>query len=175
MGIVTRMRLFSQLAPAPSLRRAPPRAVAAAFALAALALSAPACADADRMFTGRWVAHAPLDSAWLVGRPELAIGHFGPEVTGVAWFLDDDGIASRICPCTFLDPLTVDLDGRSFAATTTFCDGEVWIWRLTLDADADPQILEGSVEVAGDPTRAIAGVQLDLVDTFIPDEKKQCP
>jgi len=170
MGIVSPMCSTSPLTRA---RRGSPRALAwLLFALFALAHGA--CGDADRMFTGRWLASAPLESDWLVGRPELVVGHFGPEVTGVAWFLDDDGIESRICPCTFIDHRAVNLDAATFVASTTFCDGSVWIWRLALDSGADPERLEGTVEVAGDPDR-ILDVSLELVDTFLPNEKKQCP
>lgn len=142
--------------------------------LIALISSAAACSDLDRAFTGRWLALEPLDSDWLVGRPELAIGHFGPEVTGVAWFLDDDGIENPICPCEFIDHRAVDLGTESFVVSTTFCDGSLWLWRLALvDGDGDEPVLEGTVEVSGDPTRVL-DVRLERLSTFIPNERKRC-
>lgn len=142
--------------------------------LIALVSSAASCSDTNRAFTGRWVSAASLDSDWLVGRPELAIGHFGPEVTGVAWFLDEDGIENPICPCEFIDHRAVDLDRETLVVSTTFCDGSLWLWRLALEeGDGDEPALVGTVEVSGDATRVL-DVRLELLSTFIPNERKRC-
>ena len=132
------------------------------------------CTNADRALTGRWASTMSLSSDWLVGRPELAIGHYGTELTGVAWFLDADGIVPRVCPCSFIDNRAVDVAHETFNAQTTFCDNSTWIWRLTLDDTVTPPELAGTVEVAGDASRVL-DISFALVDTFIPDEEKLCP
>ncbi|TNF29949.1 MAG: hypothetical protein EP329_14565 [Deltaproteobacteria bacterium] len=139
---------------------------------AAVALSA-GCTDADRALTGRWGATEPVESSWLVGRPELAIGHYGSELTGVAWFLDGDGIASPVCPCAYVDQLSLDLGAEEFAASTDFCTGDKWIWRLALDDTHDPPHLVGTVEVKDAPS-TLLDIELERIDTFIPDERKLC-
>lgn len=139
----------------------------------AIALSG--CNDADRALTGRWVSEEPIDSTWLVGKTELTLGHFGPELTGVAWFDDDDGVASRVCPCAFVDLLSLHLGAKHFTASTDFCTGEKWLWDLTLDESVDPPVLAGRVEVKDNPgMQPIEGIRLILVDTFIPDDRKMC-
>jgi hypothetical protein len=133
------------------------------------------CADASRMFTGMWRAEAPLETAWISGRPELAIGHFGPELTGVVRFLDDDGFPTASCPCAFLDQQDVDLDARRFVATTELCDGDTrWIWQLTLDDDgADPRLV-GDVRRAADEGTPPVAVSFRLDDEFVPDDRREC-
>lgn len=143
--------------------------------LAGAVLLVAGCTDADRALTGRWVSEAPIASSWLVGKTELTIGHFGPELTGVAWFDDDDGVASRVCPCAFIDQLTLDLDAKHFTASTDFCDGEKWLWDLTLDESVDPPVLVGRVEVKdAEGLQPIEDIRLVLSDTFIPDDRKLC-
>jgi len=140
-----------------------------------VALLVAGCTDADRALTGRWVSQEPIVSGWLVGKTELTIGHFGSELTGVAWFDDDDGVGSRVCPCAFIDQLTLDLTAKRFTASTDFCDGAKWLWDLTLDESVDPPVLVGRVEVKDSAGLApIEDLRLVLSDTFIPDDRKLC-
>ncbi len=127
------------------------------------------------MFTGMWEAEAPLDADWIGGRPELAIGHFGPELTGIVRFLDDEGLPTLSCECAFIDQQDVDLDARRFVATTTLCDAEtLLIWELALDDDGEDPRLVGEVRRANDPDSAPAPVSLRLDDPFVPDDRREC-
>ena len=139
-------------------------------------LGAGACADASRMFTGVWRAETALESMWISGKPELAIGHFGPELTGVAHFRDADGLPDPTCLCAFIDQQDVDLDQRRFVATTTMCDepSTLLIWQLTLDDDGPDPRLVGDVRRAGDETSTPIAVSFELDDEFVPDDRREC-
>lgn|GEM_PF-1312909 len=172
-GIVSRMHASRRASsPRTDARRRRPLRLVAALLLGAASL-ATGCNDADRALTGRWLATEPVQTSWLAGRPELTIGHYGPELTGVAWFLDVNGFPSEICPCGFIDHLSLDLDAQRFAASTDFCNGDIWIWRLELDDTQTPEVLSGTVEVKDEPDKVL-DITFELVDTFIPDEKKLC-
>jgi len=136
--------------------------------------AAPGCSDASRMFTGRWVARAPLEETWLTGKPELAIGHFGPELTGVAYYFESLGaVPDPLCPCAFIDHKEVDLDRAELTATTERCGvGPTLIWFLELDEDGDGNpFLTGTV---GPDDTQRAHIDLDLVDAFVPEDLRVC-
>jgi len=132
-----------------------------------------ACTDASRRFSGRWEATAALDEAWLDGRPELAIGHFGAELTGVVWYNDDYGVVPQAaCPCAFIDQDRIDLDDGSFVITTERCAGPVLVWTLASVEDDDGEVaLEGEVGPSGVQPVAI---KLERTDTFVPDDVRAC-
>ncbi|MCB9734567.1 MAG: hypothetical protein H6745_18430 [Deltaproteobacteria bacterium] len=144
----------------------------------ALGLAGASCADASSLFTGRWAAQTLVTSTWAfpTGLPELAIGHFGNEVAGVAWFLDENGLASgpESCRCSFVDGQTVKPAQGRLVVNTTFCDGAVWQWRLELDDSGDAPVLRGQV-LATDGSGDSVDVELERIDTFIPEERKECP
>lgn len=127
------------------------------------------------MFTGMWESRAALDGGWITGRPELAIGHFGPELTGVVRFLDDEGLPTLACSCAFVDQQDVDLDARRFVATTTLCDGAtLWVWELELDdGGADPELF-GVVRRAQPEGDAPVEVRFVLDEEFVPDDRREC-
>lgn len=132
------------------------------------------CQDPNRMFTGVWEAVAPLEDAdWIEGRPELAIGHFGTELTGVVRLLDDNGLPTLDCRCAFIDHQRIELAPRRFIATSEACDGAVWIWDLTLDTEGEVPELEGTVTAANRPDMPLS-YRARRVDTFIPDERREC-
>ncbi len=127
------------------------------------------------MFSGVWRSEEGIAAEWLAGQPELAIGHYGPELTGVVHYLDDAGVA--LCECAFIEQLDVDLDGATFEATTDAPCGEgLLIWSLTLDEDgADPRLV-GSVRHRLDQVHSEPiAVSFLLDDTFVPDDKRVCP
>ena len=125
------------------------------------------------MFFGLWEAEVELaEGGWIEGRPELSIGHFGTELTGVVRFLDGNGLPTLACRCVFIDHQRVDLDEARFVAVSEQCDESLWIWELTL-ADEDPPRLFGSVTRA-DRTDDPVAVSFLLVDTFVPEERRQC-
>lgn len=141
------------------------------FAVASLS----SCSNASHMFSGMWRVEAALDSDWLAGRPLLALGHFGPEITGITWFLDAESLPDTDCLCAYVDQQDVDLDERRFVATTTLCDGTTrLIWQLAYDdAGADPRLV-GDVRIAADDTHAPLAVSFVLDDEFVPDERREC-
>lgn len=136
------------------------------------------CADASDLFTGRWAATSLVTSTWgfPTGLPELAIGHFGNEVAGVAWFLDDNGIPNgpAPCRCSFIDGQTVKPGDGRLIINTTFCDGAIWQWRLQLDDTSDGPVLRGQV-LATDGSGDTVDIELERIDTFIPEQRKECP
>lgn len=130
------------------------------------------------MFSGVWRSEDTLDAGWLEGQPELAIGHYGPELTGIVHYIDDAGLAvDERCACAFIEQLDVDLDGETFEATTEVPCGEgLLVWALTIDDDGADRRLVGTVrhrldQVYSDPV----AVSFVLDDTFVPDDKRECP
>lgn len=156
------------------LRSLSPRRARAAGLIAAPLLLA-TCSNASHMFSGMWTTEATLDAEWFAGRPMLALGHFGPEITGVVWFLDAESLPDTACPCAFVDQQDVDLADRRFVATTTLCDGQTrLIWQLEYDdAGADPRLV-GDVRLAADDTYPPLAVSFVLDDEFVPDERREC-
>jgi len=127
------------------------------------------------MFAGMWKAEAPLASGWITGRPELAIGHYGPEFTGIVRFLDDGGLPTQLCPCAFIDQQDVDLAQRELVATTALCDGEtLWVWHLTLDEQGAEPRLVGEVRPAADEVTPPVAVSFYLDQVFVPDDRREC-
>ncbi len=134
------------------------------------------CADTSTMFGGRWISRSVLDSGWIAGRPELAVGHYGPEVTGVAYFANAAGVVVGPCPCAFIDHQSVDLDAGTFRATTALpCDDSVWLWELTLETDEaeDRPLLVGTVSKT-DGSGDSVDLTLELLDRFIPEDRQAC-
>ena len=132
-----------------------------------------ACADASRRFTGVWRAVEPLDSTWLTGRPELAIGHFGRELTGVVHFLDDNGLPSQSCPCAFLDQRGLDLDLGTFVVTAEVCDAGIWAFEATLDENGADPALEVTVYRTDATSDRVTG-RFVLEDVFVSDDRREC-
>ncbi len=142
--------------------------------LAASVVLGSACGDASHMFSGMWRSEEGVAAGWLEGQPELAIGHYGPELTGVVHYVDDAGIA--LCDCAFIEQLDVDLDGESFEATTDAPCGEgLLVWALTINDDGADRRLVGTVhhrvdQVSSEPV----AVSFVLDDTFVPHDKRVC-
>jgi len=127
------------------------------------------------MFGGMWESETTLDASWLSGRPQLAIGHFGPELTGIVRFRDEDLIPRPVCGCAYLDQVDVDLTNQRFIATNELCDTPptVLIWDLTLeDQGADPRLV-GEVRRANDDTSPAVMVSFRLDDRFVPDDRRE--
>lgn len=125
------------------------------------------------MFFGMWEAEASAaPGGWFSGRPELAVGHYGTELTGVVRFLDDNALPTLPCRCAFLEHQRVDLAAASFVAISEQCDDTLWIWDLALTED-DPPRLVGTVTRASDTSDEVA-VSFRLLDTFVPDERREC-
>jgi len=127
------------------------------------------------MFTGMWKSVSALDGGWVSGRPELAIGHFGAELTGVVRFLDDEGLPPLACACAFIDQQDVELGRRRFVATTTLCDGTtLWVWELELDDDgADPRLFGVVRQVQPEGADPVE-VSFVLDEEFVPDDRREC-
>lgn len=126
------------------------------------------------MFFGVWEAEEALpEGGWLEGRPELSVGHFGTELTGVVKYLDANRLPTLPCRCGFLDDQRVELDNERFVAVSELCDGPLLIWDLTLDEDADPPRLVGTVTRATQADDQLE-VSLVLLDTFVAEERREC-
>lgn len=144
--------------------------------VAASVVTLAGCGDVSHMFGGMWKSEAALSASFITGRPELAIGHFGREMTGIVRFLDEDAIVEQECGCAYLDQQDVDLDNQHFIATTTLCaeadeDPVILIWDLTYDdGGADPRLF-GEVRVANDDITTPVPVSFRLDDRFVPDDK----
>ncbi|MFO0750285.1 MAG: hypothetical protein U1F43_32140 [Myxococcota bacterium] len=125
------------------------------------------------MFSGRWEATAPLTATFLDGRPWLDLGHFGPEITGVVEYNDPTGlIPQEDCECAFVDDGSVDLDRKTFVATTSRCGAPTLIWSLALTEDGDGNpLLDGTVGTSGGEP---IDITFTLEDTFVPDDFKIC-
>lgn len=134
-----------------------------------------ACADASSMFTGVWKSEVALATPWLSGRPELSIGHFGPELTGVIRFLDDEGLPGGSCACAFVEQQDVDLGGERFVATTDLCDDEtLLIWEMRLEDGGAESRLIGTVRRANDDLAPAELVTFRLDDRFVSDDRREC-
>ncbi len=146
-----------------------------ALALALSGALVGGCEDVSRMFAGRWGSTNVLQSEWLSGRPELAVGHYGPEVTGVVYFANAAGVVVGPCRCAFLDHQSVDLAAERFRATTELdCDGSVWLWDLAVEVDDnDDLFLVGTVETTDGTSRSLP-LRLELIDRFVPEDRKAC-
>ncbi len=128
------------------------------------------------MFGGVWRAEAALEAGWISGRPELSIGHFGPEMTGIVRFLDADNLPTQACKCTFIDQADVDLPDQRFVVTTALCDtpATLLIWELTLDEEgADPRLV-GEIRRANDEATPPEVVSFRLDDRFVSDDLREC-
>jgi hypothetical protein len=86
------------------------------------------CEDPNKMFEGKWESTSQYDAfeGQLRGVPHLAIGHFGLEVTGVAFFYKALGGSApeTECPCVFIDQQEahrVDLANQELSFSTK-CD-----------------------------------------------------
>jgi len=132
-----------------------------------------ACDDPSKMFEGRWESVDAVEgSTFLSGRPELSIGHYGRELTGVARFLDRNGLVGGGCACTFIEHQRIELELERFVAVTEYCDGEVWIWELERVEEEDVTLLEGTVVHARGGEAAV--VKLRLADEFVSEERREC-
>lgn len=150
--------------------------------LLALAVAASAwwslagCDNLNEMFTGLWKATS-VDAAGLFeGSPELAIGHFGREVAGVAYFKIVQGGSEYVvsCPCAFINHEQLDLGARTVQFATV-CDSGLGLdWRLTMSSEGSRRFLDGEVTRAdGGPGRAV--VRLERTEDSVRDAEKQCP
>lgn len=124
------------------------------------------------MFTGRWQATEPLDETWLDGRPELHIGHFGPELTGVVRYFAALGVLPQSeCECGWLEGDEVDLDHKSFVARGNHCGMPALVWDLELVESDDDIFLQGTV---GPSAEERVDITLVLLDNFVRDGDKLC-
>lgn len=127
------------------------------------------------MFSGMWRSELTLTAGWIEGRPELALGHYGPEMTGIVRFLDEDNLPTQACGCAYIDQQDVDLTNQRFVATSELCDDPptLLIWDLTLDDQgADPRLV-GEVRRANDASIAPEAVSFRLDDRFVPDDRRE--
>lgn len=158
------------------------KAALTALALAlALASQAPGCTDTSTIFSGRWESQdAPLDGL-LHGVPVLALGHYGREVAGVAYFMASAATGTLFdtaCPCAFVEYNTLNVD-RGTLVFETQCDASAPLvrWSLTLTADAatgDP-VLEGTVARSDGQEGPVEQVRLQRVREGLTDAERQCP
>jgi hypothetical protein len=135
-----------------------------------------ACEDLNQMFTGLWRASAASPGGPVEGAPELAIGHFGREVAGVAYFKIVAGGSEFVsaCPCAFIEHQQLDL-GRRTVRFATQCDGGPRLdWRLELSIEGARRFLDGEVTRA-DGGPGSAQFRLERAEEFVRDAEKQCP
>lgn len=137
--------------------------------------AAPGCLDRSTMFEGLWISVDDVELGWIDGQVELAIGHFGAELTGVVYFLESDGIQpDSDCGCRFIDNKSTNLDAQTFVATITDCDGEILGLMLALDdSTGDETQLTGTL--LDTVTQTSVDVTFVQQDEFITDARKVCP
>lgn len=168
--IVARMPLRLSASPGPA-----PLALVAILLGAA---AAPGCDDPNEVFTGRWESRLPPHEGLVEGAPVLALGHFGREVAGVAYFkkLEPGGAAyDEDCPCAFVEHQGIDLDTpRVSFSTECLASGVVLDWDLELVEDGEDRLLEGTVTSALGGDVAVA-VSLEKTEDFVLAEDKECP
>lgn len=123
--------------------------IARTLQLIAVSFVLAACVNPNRMFTGRWVALDAVELPGFSGTVELALGHFGPDLVGVARGYDAAGLPEEGCPCAIVEARSVRIGDGSFQAVVQRCDGSTWLLSLVIDLDADPLILAGTVTPGG--------------------------
>ncbi len=162
----------------PSLGKVVTATRALAFGLGLVA-SLEGCTNASERFSGQWVmAQAVRLNATTDARLELGVGHYGPELVGVLRVEDAFGSPLAGCTCAVVEGGLVRPDADAFTAFADDpCgggDGDSgrWAFDLTLDANAEPRVLSGTI------TRADGGpleVVFEEIDSFVDPGFKACP
>ncbi len=136
------------------------------------------CVDPNEMFSGRWESRLEPYSGLLEGAPVLALGHFGLEVAGVAYFKQqqpDGALYVEACPCSFIEHQDVDLEDARLAFSTS-CGGpaQTLDWDLERVEEGSEVVLQGALRAATGGGEAI-GVELVLADEFLSEAERECP
>jgi hypothetical protein len=142
------------------------------------------CEDPNEMFHGLWESTATSSEAPYEGAPLIALGHYGLEVTGVAYFHQAIGQSKLVsdCPCAFVVHQGVDLDEKVVRFSTSFeampCegDGTDLDWELVLGTDplTEDKVFEGSV-TSSDGSLAAFDVKLRRISRYISPAHRLCP
>jgi len=159
--------------------------------LAACVVLCAGCEDPNKMFEGVWTTTQPPHEALeghFVGKPTLAIVHYGLDLTGLVYFQSGAGEYRQTCPCALVEQDigdTIDFDGRQISFITSCLqtvdpdDGSANFsnlslrWHLTMgdEPDLDERTLSGEVRL-GDASEP---VHFERIRRDVPDERKQCP
>ena len=178
----------AEAAPSPSRS---PTLVRARHALIAASLTlgvcfGAGCQDPSTLFTGVWTAEAFDSEGLLPGVPRLAIGHYGPEATGVVYFHPAVGASERValCPCAFLDARSANPDTGVLQLTTqvdpALCgawSGPValdWTFKLGSDPESGDVLLLAELR-ASDGSGAVSTVTLVRETTGVAQALRECP
>lgn len=124
------------------------------------------------MFTGRWVSLGAVELPGFAGTVELGLGHFGPDLVGVARGYDAAGLPEEACPCAIVEARSVRTGDGSFQAVIQRCDGTSWFLGVVIDLDADPLRLEGTIAPGGglDPVP----VTFEQLDASVDSGFREC-
>jgi hypothetical protein len=164
--------------PAPRRTSDPRRPVAVGVLAGLLAPGGAACTNASDRFSGHWVTTAPVTLDGVDARIELGIGHYGPELVGVLRLEDPFGAPLPDCDCGVVEGALVGSASDAFTAfVESPCDEGApghgrWALSLTLDTDAEPRRLAGTVLRAD---HAPLEVVLEEFDAFVDPAFKACP
>lgn len=139
------------------------------IAIAAITLSV--CVNPNRMFTGRWISESTVSIGNFEGSVELGLGHYGPDLVGVARFYDTFGRPYTPCPCVIVESRGVRIGDGAFTAVSDRCGAEVWLWSLTIDLAPDPATLVGTVVTDQDQTVEVA---FEQTDDFVEEAFRAC-
>lgn len=128
------------------------------------------------MFSGTWDLVGALQQPWLSGRPHLLLGHYGPDLVGTIRYGNDVGIETGTCKCGLLEGTDVDLNAASFSLVSHDCDGELLLWQLDYDENANGEpVLTGDVGPPDYAAEDRVHVDFRLVDRFVASERRACP
>lgn len=129
------------------------------------------CVNPNRMFTGRWISVSPIEITGFSGNVEIGIGHYGPDLVGVARFYDSLGRPYAPCACSIIESRGVRIGEGAFTAVSDNCGESIWLWNLMIDLDSTPALLNGTIA-------ADAGAELivafEQTDGFVEESFKAC-
>jgi len=123
------------------------------------------------MFTGRWVTSDAIQINEFVGTIELGLGHFGPDLVGVARLYDPLGRPYAPCPCAIVESRGVYIGAGAFTAVSDNCGLSTWLWNLVIDSQGDVSLLQGDI-ASGDVDDV--PVVFEQVDAFVEESFKAC-
>lgn len=95
------------------------------------------------------MASEPIELPGFEGTIELGMGHFGPDLVGVARGYDLGGLPEAACACSIVEARSVRTGEGSFVAVVQRCDDSTWLLALSIDLDADPLRLVGTLTPSG--------------------------
>lgn len=134
------------------------------------------CDNLNERFTGLWLIADENEAAppWLSEGVILALGHYGPDLTGVVHFRDLNGLRLSTCACTFFESSRVDASSGRLSGYSKGCNpDETVIWQLSIEDEEEPAYLQASVSLASSP-QARTTFRLIRSQEFVATEWRAC-